>query len=340
MGVGFGDYNNDGHFDLYITVLGPNPLYKNEGTGRFTRMLAEPQYADDRGMGWGTTWFDYDNNGFLDLYVANQSNFSPTLPNVLYRNSGNGTFSIPDNSAGTASMGSSYGSACADINNDGFLDLFVTNDRDADELYLNSGGSNNWLQVRLIGTTSNRDAVGARVRVDTGGLTCHSEVSAGGGFISQNSFVQHFGLADYAKIDTLTIRWPGGRIEQYLNIQANQRVIVTENGGIVTAVHESESSEEMPAGFALHPNYPNPFNPSTTIRIEVGGQAPQPVHVAVYDVTGKWLTTLANRPLSPGEHQIRWDGRGANGIHSGSGIYLVKMTAPHFQSTHKMTLLK
>lgn len=340
MGVAFGDYNNDGWFDLYITVLGPNPLYRNEGTGRFTRMPVEPQYADDIGMGWGTTWFDYDNDGFLDLYVANQSDFSPKMPNVLYHNNGDGTFSIPDGSAGTGSMRPSFGSACADINNDGWLDLFVTNDRQPDELFLNSGGAGNWLKVKLVGTRSNRDAVGARITVQAGELRCYREINAGGGFISQNSHVQHFGLGERASIDSLIVHWPGGGVERFGNLAANQRVTITENEGLVTRVGNADRAGEMPQGFELQQNYPNPFNPSTRIRFAVAGRTPQHIELAVYRVSGQRVAVLVERAVPPGAYTVEWDGRDAAGRRVASGVYVLRMSGPGYRATRKMVFLQ
>ncbi|MEE9171006.1 MAG: ASPIC/UnbV domain-containing protein, partial [bacterium] len=281
------------------------------------------------------------NDGSLDLYVANESSFSsPGFPNVLYRNLGNGSFGLLEDGAGTANQLGSYGSACADINNDGSLDLFVTNNNDPDQLFLNSGSSNNWLKVQLVGTISNRDAVGARLRVVAEDLQSFSEISAGGGYVSQNSLLQHFGLGHRTVIDTLAIRWPSGTYEEYTNIPANQQVTITEREGIVTGVHSETLTENIPLGFSLSPNYPNPFNPSTTIGFTIGGQESHPTKIVVYDLHGKLITTLLDESLLPGEYFVQWRGRDYFGESVSSGIYFVKMITANHTGTRKLTLLK
>jgi hypothetical protein len=351
MGVGFGDYDNDGLFDLYITILGPNLLYKNQGTGRFELLPSSPQYANDGGMGWGLTWFDCDNDGALDLYVANASGYSsPGFPNVLYHNQKNGAFNKVANGAGTANLFDSYGSACADVNNDGYLDLYVTNSNAPNQLFLNGRSSNHWLKVRLIGTVSNRDAIGARLRIVAGGRRSFSEVNAGGGYVSQNSFVQHFGLGQNTMVDTLDIRWPSGLLEKYTNLRADQLVTVTEKQGIVTGISSLSQAENSPLDFSLGPNYPNPFlcgakSPAlggahTTFEFSIGGRTVQQAIIAVYDLTGKTVKTLIDKPLSPGKYSVQWDGRDHAGNGVGSGVYFVKMTAPQFVATRKITVIK
>ena len=339
MGVSFGDYNNDGHFDAYFTVLGQNLLYRNEGSGRFWRMELADEFANDPGMGWGLTWLDYDNDGFIDLYVANQSDFSPRMPNVLYHNAGNGSFAVPQNSEGTNSMAPSYGTAYADINNDGQLDLFVCNDRQPDELYLNQGGPANWLQVQLVGTTSNRDAIGAHIKLDIHGKQCYREVNAGGGFVSQNSRRQHIGLGSATQVDTLTIRWPSGLVEKYTDIPTNQKIMVTEGVGMVTSVQQL-AGNILPTQLELYANYPNPFNPSTTIRFQVGGQRIQNVQLAVFDLTGRLVKSVLDHALTPGNYSVMWHGDDNNGRKVGSGAYLIRMIADSVVKSRKMIVMK
>lgn len=361
MGVDFGDYNRDGHFDLYITLLGDNLLYHNLGDGSFD--LLQAAQANDGGMGWGLTWLDFDNDGWLDLYVANESGYSsPAFANVLYRNLGNGSFEEVPGGGGTASLAGSYGCATADVDGDGDLDLYVTNSQRPNHLYINQGNENRWFQVRLEGVQSNRSAVGARLRLVAGGGQQVSEVRAGGGFASQNSLTQHFGLAYAHQVDTLEIRWPSGVMERYTNLPANRRVGIVEGVGIVTAVEKSLSP--LPTQHRLHANYPNPFfaglarsarrigsgdvapgrslagDGRSRIPFTLAGSMPQGVRLAIYDLLGREVRVLVDRSYSPGTYEISWDGRDSLGRLVNSGIYFVRMTAGSFQAQRRLLFLR
>ncbi|MGH8071177.1 MAG: CRTAC1 family protein [Candidatus Entotheonellia bacterium] len=222
-------------------------LYKNNGDGTFTdvtELAGVGSTKNNRGAIWG----DYDNDGYLDLYVVNSGSFERNKANILYRNKGDGTF---ENVTGMAQVWSSVngrgdGAAWMDINNDGFLDLYVTNGwgqpilaRQGSPdclmfgphiLYQNNGNGNRWLKIKLVGVLSNRDAVGAKVTLQANGLTQFREVNGGGGgqFFSQGSGPIHFGLGQADTVDLLTIHWPSGITQTLTNINVNRDLTVVE----------------------------------------------------------------------------------------------------------------
>ncbi|MEM1216446.1 MAG: FG-GAP-like repeat-containing protein, partial [Bacteroidota bacterium] len=233
MGVDVGDLNNDGSLDLYITNLYENTLYLNLG-GSFYNISANAE-TDDRGMGWGTSLLDYNNDGLLDIYAANDSYFSPD-PNVLYRNDGNNQFTIVSEGQAEGSLLGSYGTATLDFNNDGRLDLVVANTGTNDACsYLENqhDNDNSWLKVRLVGTQSNRDAVGARVVMLTNEGSMTEEVVAGSGYGSQNSQWLHFGMGSSLWVNQMDVRWPSGQTETFYDLGLNEAITIVEGQGIV-----------------------------------------------------------------------------------------------------------
>ena len=244
MGADFGDYDNDGRLDLVITNFQDqtNTLYHNEGGGLFS----DVSYASKIGtislpyLAWGVSFCDYDNDGFQDLFIANghlDENvqvFNPTgfyqQPNLLFRNNGDGTFDEVgvDLGSGMGLEKVSRGFAYSDYDNDGDLDLLVTNLKGAPDLLENRGGQNTWLTLKLIGTHSNRDAIGARVKVTTGNLTQIREVRSGSSYLSQNDMRLHFGLGKYRRVDRVEIRWPSGLQEQLEGVETNQILTLVE----------------------------------------------------------------------------------------------------------------
>ena len=244
MGADFGDYDNDGYLDLIVTNFQDqtNTLYHNERDGLFS----DVSYASKIGtmslpyLAWGVGFCDYDNDGYQDLFVANGhldenvQAFNPTgfyeQPNLFFRNNRDGTFDeiAIDSGSGLRLEKVSRGFAYADYDNDGDLDLLVTNLKGTPDLLENRGGQNTWLTLKLIGTRSNRDAIGARVKVTTGNLTQIREVRSGSSYLSQSDMRLHFGLEKHRRIDRIEIRWPSGLQERLEAIEANQILTLVE----------------------------------------------------------------------------------------------------------------
>lgn len=243
MGANLGDFDNDGYFDIVITNFQDqtNSLYHNAQGGFFTEM----SFAKGIGerslpyLAWGVDFIDVNNDGWLDLFIANGhlddniAEIDPigtyAQPNQLFLSHQGIRFSEnPD--AAIAQQKVSRGTAFGDMDNDGDVDIVISNLKDAPTLLRNDGGNAaQWLTVKLIGTHCNRDAIGARVTVVSGGLTQMREVKSGSGYLSQNDLRLHFGLADATRVDTLTVRWICGSVQTLQNVETNQVLIISEN---------------------------------------------------------------------------------------------------------------
>jgi hypothetical protein len=243
MAADFGDFDRDGKLDLFVTRADDQPasLYRNEGDF-FTDVareagLAAPTKAPVK---WGTGFADFDNDGWLDILIAN-GNFSSLLekdkdrdtlpveykfaqPIELFRNRGNLTFEDVSDPSGlnAGQLYSRRGTAFGDINNDGKIDVVVFNANAPPSVFLNeTKNSNHAVLLRLIGTKSNRAAIGARVRVAMSKMTQIEEVHAGGSYNSTNDTRLHFGLGAESMINKLEVFWPSGRHQEFTAVQAD-----------------------------------------------------------------------------------------------------------------------
>jgi len=258
MGVAIGDYNNDGYLDFYITVFSHDTgtLFKNNGDGTFTDATASAGFGQSSMpyLGWGTAFVDLDNDGFPDLFVAN-GHVYPEIDRFalgstyyerkqLYQNLGNATFREVTTEIGGGLLieKSSRGVAYGDYDNDGNLDLLIVNLNDRPTLLHNNCGSrNHWLTLKLIGTKSNRDAIGARVMIQVGGRRQLAEVQSGGSYLSNSDLRLHFGLGGDTRVSNMEIRWPSGLIEKLDNVMGDQILVITEGRGFAKALRTSES---------------------------------------------------------------------------------------------------
>jgi hypothetical protein len=248
MGIDMADYDGDGRLDLFITnhELEAHTLFRNLGRGLFTDVTSQSGVGLETlpFVGFGTLFFDADNDGDLDLAIANghvvdnSGHYRPgakTEQRKLLFAGASGHFTEIGRQAGAGFATEKIGRGlyAADIDNDGGVDLLFTNNGDAPNLLRNATPpGNNALLVRLVGTKSNRSAIGARLTLTTGSLKQTREVKAGSSYLGQSDLRQHFGLGHAAQADRLEIRWPSGQTETIANIQANQMVTVTEGRGV------------------------------------------------------------------------------------------------------------
>ena len=249
MGIDWGDVNNDGLLDLFVTNLNTetHTLYSNALDGFFTDVtwqagLGGPTFPF---VGFGTAFLDDDNDGDLDVIIAqghildnvNQSRDNISYPqrNLLFHNDGSGIFKEvsmnPD--ANFSKKKVSRGLAVGDIDNDGDLDVLINNCNQTADLYRNEQrNENHWLIIKTYGTKSNRDGIGAQLRLTAGGTTQVREVRAGSSYQSQNDLRVHFGLGKTLRIDRLELRWPSGRVEAFTNLKVDQILKIREGEGL------------------------------------------------------------------------------------------------------------
>jgi hypothetical protein len=245
MGVAAGDYDGEGLMDVYVTNFSDdtNTLYPHDGQANFTDVTFQSGQGEVTlpPLGWGTAFFDFDNDGDVDLFAANghvypevdKHDFGMTdkQRNLLFENDGRGKFAEigRESGPGLAVVKCSRGAAVGDIDNDGDLDLVVNNLDDTPTVLRNDGGNrNHWIAFKLIGSKSNRRAINARVRVRAGERWQTGEVFSGSSYLSQNDFRVHSGLGRATKVDEVEIRWPSGTQTRLQDVKANQFLTVKE----------------------------------------------------------------------------------------------------------------
>jgi hypothetical protein len=225
QGCAFGDGDNDGYLDLSVVNLADrgqrNILYWNRRNGTF-RDIAIPARVQDVGDGRTTQWLDYDNDGDLDLFCTNHVH-----PNRLYRNNYPQPFTDVAASAGIANPGDVFECAWGDFDADGDLDVMLTG-HFGNVLYRSNGNTNHYVELNLVGSTSNRSAIGTRVRCFSGGRSQYREVDGGTGSYGQTSLPVEFGLGTATVVDSLVITWPSGLVETYRALPANRVMTITE----------------------------------------------------------------------------------------------------------------
>jgi enediyne biosynthesis protein E4 len=273
MNVDVADYDNDGWLDIYVTNITDeymkecNMLWHNNHDGTFTDVSRETNTCETL-WGWSAKFGDFDNDGWPDLFVVNglrsasKENYIPVLvdlitkpgvdftdarlwPNIgnmswsgyqkkkMFRNLGGQAFKEISGEAGVDNDKDGRGIAMADFDNDGKLDLFQVN-ADQPALFYRGAteGGGNWVQFKLTGTKSNRDAIGARITLSAGGLKQIHEIDGGNGYAGQSSKRAHLGIGKAAKIDSVEIRWPSGLVEKVDGVAVNKINNITEGKGL------------------------------------------------------------------------------------------------------------
>jgi len=343
----WGDFDNDGWQDLYVSSNGPNRLYRNLGGAAFVEIAAASgENLDDGQYGAGSAWADYDNDGDLDLFSG--THYPESGPawaeNFLWRNEGrpgvadhSWTFAdvTPPDHAAMGDTLNTNGVAWCDFDGDGDQDLaLATMSGGRNRLFRNDVANrtdNHWFEVDLRDpTNANTHAQGARVTVHHPGGLALREVDGGSGFLSQSSLTLHFGLGRSATIDSVVIRWPDGETEVQRFFGVDTRVTI-ERGATTAAA-------AAPPALVLAQNYPNPFNPSTRIAFALPADAR--VRLTVHDLAGRRIATLVDAALPAGGHAVDWRGRDDRGAPVPAGVYLYRLHTSLGARAGRMLLVK
>jgi len=285
MGLGIGDYNNDGWFDLAFSNLGPARLLENQ-SGVFADISTSSgiNAATTGTTTWGTVFFDHDNDMWLDLFYVNGDIFSTGLSdsNIFMHNNGDGTFTDISASSGLNDSGRGRSGSIGDIDGDGFVDLVVGN-YDEEYLVFHNRGDNgaNWLTVTVEGTVSNRDGIGTRLTLTADGVTQMREITSGPTHGGGDQKAAFFGLGT-ASSGTLTVRWPNGVVENLGTVSANQQLHLVEPGGGPTPT-------------------PGPTNTPTNTPMPTATNTPGPTATATITPTATAIiTATATASSTPG----------------------------------------
>lgn len=331
------DYDNDGDLDAYVTNWGgavgglANRLYRQESDGSFTRITGQP-ITDDVNVSLSSIWEDFDNDGDLDCYVANDG----VRQDFLYENQGDGTF-VPVTTTDITILSSPRRGACAgDYDNDGDVDLFVNGPGGSRALYRNEeAGLNGFTSIRLVGTVSNTSAIGAKVRllatIDGVPRWQRRDVTAQNSFNGHSDQRLHFGLGDATAVDSIRIEWPSGLVDEIGPFVANQFVTFIEGSA------SNVGSAAPASGLMLHTS-PNPFTEKSAIH----GYAPSgaPVSLRVHDVSGRLVRVLTPAIHDDARFTSEWDRTDSQGRDVPDGVYLYRLEAGAASITGRVTRVR
>ena len=244
MGIAISDYNNDGFQDVFIADISNGTvangdtidfkLYENQSGVSFDN-VALTTGLDTNIMGWGALWVDYDNDGFEDLYVATARLDSLTITeetSLFYHNDQGFGFTLINDSINGDILSSSYSPVKGDINNDGFYDIIVLNDGVPPNVFENGGNDNNYIKITPVGTVSNLKAIGAKVKVYSGGMHQYQVVTCGSGLCSQNSQHMIFGIGANSFVDSVVVTFPSGIVVRDFNLSGGTDYTIVEKAEV------------------------------------------------------------------------------------------------------------
>ncbi|MGS2725905.1 FG-GAP-like repeat-containing protein [Psychroserpens sp. BH13MA-6] len=276
MTVTVGDYNRDGYFDIYITNNpSGNVLYRNNGDETFQNVTSATGTIFNS-IGWGANFFDADNDRDVDLYVSGQLDGSiPGLLSAAFYESVDGNFFGLNNGCFVGDTAESYSNAIGDFNNDGRIDVIVSNNNEELHLWQNeTTPALNWIKVNLVGVQSNIKGVGAKIEISVNGQKDYRVLKCGEGYLAQNSSTEHFGLDASTLIDYIKVYWPSGMIDTYFGVLPNQ--VLTLHEGDTLSLTDTETHDVMV--------FPNPAE--SLLYIKANSEI---LNVTFFDVLGNEL---------------------------------------------------
>ncbi|MEC9306774.1 MAG: FG-GAP-like repeat-containing protein [Candidatus Neomarinimicrobiota bacterium] len=334
MGVAFGDIDRDGLFDFYTTNLYENSLLLNSISGVFTDISASSGTEDTPGsMGWGTFFFDANNDGWVDIYNNNETAFGGVI-NSLMINQGDQTFNMLNYESGDVINNNGYGSAFSDFDQDGDLDMILVGHPSSSgsiNLLRNDSDPQNWIMFKLSQLEQNIYGVGSTIELYHGNTRQLNFIGAGNGYCSQNTLNVHFGLGQETIIDSVIVFWPDGISESFSGLVFNEINYLNRGSGI--AILSTTSESFLPEEIRLNDPCPNPFNNSTTLEIQVEKDTKSKLHI--YDLKGQEVATFNVQLQKSIMNHYK-----INFSDFPSGIYFVNIQSSEFSVMRKITLLK
>jgi hypothetical protein len=331
QGASWGDIDNDGDLDLVTTNWKQkNALYLNNGKGQFTRVTTGIIANDiDTNAHLGSAWGDYDNDGDLDLYVCNYYKEY----NFLYSNNGDGTFTKITNDAPVNEATYSIGCAWGDMDNDGFLDLYVTNAGHENFLFHNNKNSNSWINIKCEGISSNHSAIGTKVHckatINGKPVWQMREIESQTGHVAQNMQNVHFGLGDATKIDSLHIEWPSGATCDFTGLDVKQFLKIKED---CTSMKINAIDEPVLISNSVR-LFPNPASNSTELVYELS--RPENVKINITDLMGREVAIPVKEMQLQGRHSLN-----LNRQSIGTGLFFYRIQAGNSINSGKIIFLK
>jgi hypothetical protein len=287
------DYDNDGDLDIYVTnTFDGNVFLQNNGDSTFTDIAASNGTLMET-IAWGSVFLDADNDMDSDLYVSGiYTDASSFLPSAFYENNGSGMYSIPSNVGFNDDDAISFSNAIGDIDNDGYADIAVTNFSPRNHfVFSNNSDSNNYLKVKLEGSTSNKDGIGSWIQAYINGVPQNRYTLAGEGYTSQNSNSEFFGLGAETLVDSLKVTWLSGTVDMLYNVSVNQSLTIIEGSSLFVEAF-TESSFNI---------YPNPSdNGKYQIKLSLFDRS-EAYDLTLFDALGR---KLISRKLNSIEEEV------------------------------------
>ncbi len=369
-GVAWEDVDNDGLVDLYFVDHDRGArLFRNAGypSGGQLFFLEVDEFASDQISGVSCGWsdldglvdvsitnshtdgfpqnarwlpssndahrdvlrLDYDNDADLDLFIVRSG-----YDDLLLRNDGNDLFFQYNMATGETDL-IANGVAAGDIDGDGDLDIYIVHEDGPNTLLRNeSRSTRNWCTISLVGSEANRSGIGARIRLVSDGVSQYREIRAGGGYLSQQPLAAHFGLGSFAAIDTVEIFWPDGDRQYICDLPIDSHHVIEQGRGLLSAGDDPAEREQT----LLLGNFPNPFNPLTTVRFELATSTR--CRLTVFDLKGRMVRCLLDGWYEPGQHEVVWSGRDSAGSEMPSGTYFCRLETGRYAETLRMVLVR